>query len=106
MFDVGLSGPLLGLLVSVSYLIIGLDITSHMNLDQLSGLPVFPSDILRSSALGGSLIEFYLGKGTITQGGIDTLVPLHPYAIAGSLGIISNALALLPLGNTGNYDQM
>jgi membrane-associated protease RseP (regulator of RpoE activity) len=99
-FDVGIAGPLFGLMVSLGYLFSGLDITSHMSLDQLSGLPVFPSYVLRSSELGGSLVEFFLGKGTITQTGIESLIPLHPYAIAGSVGIISNALALLPLGNT------
>lgn len=100
LFDFGIAGPLVGLLVSIGYLLGGLYITSHMNIDQLSGLPVWPSELLRSSELEGGLVEYFLGKGTVTQSGIDTLIPLHPYAIAGSVGIIANALALLPLGHT------
>ena len=56
--------------------------------------------LLRSSELGGGFVEYFLGKGIVTQGTIETGLSLHPFAIAGFLGILSNALALLPLGNT------
>lgn len=100
MFDVGIAGPLLGFIVSLGFLLTGLDITSQLDMSQSAILPVFPSYLLRASELGGGLIEYFLGKGIITQSPTDFLLPLHPFAIAGFVGIISNALALLPLGNT------
>lgn len=100
MFDFAIAGPLVGLVVSLGLLATGLDITAQMSLDQLADLPVFPSYIFLASELGGGLAEFFLGKGAITQGDVDTLLTLHPFAIAGIVGLLSNSLALLPLGNT------
>lgn len=118
MFDVSLSGPLCGFLLSLLMFVYGLDITRTFveegMMYQLNTLPVFPTYLLRASELCGSITEYFLGTGTITQqhqqvlqqyndNTIDTsllLIPLHPLAIAGFCGIMSHTLALLPLGNT------
>jgi membrane-associated protease RseP (regulator of RpoE activity) len=64
-------------------------------------LPVIPVDVLRASTLGGSLVEFFLGKNILMEGQpVEAVIEMHPYAVAGFMGIIVNSLALLPLGNT------
>lgn len=99
MFDFALAGPLAGMLVSLALLINGLELTSTMALG--SQLPVVPVDLLRSSSLGGGLVEYFLGNTAILPDqGPAAVLPLHPYAIAGFIGLMTNALALLPLGHT------
>lgn len=46
------------------------------------------------------MVEYFLGKGVLTSSSAEAVLPLHPFAIAGFVGMLSNALALLPLGNT------
>jgi hypothetical protein len=98
MFDFGMSGPLIGLLTSFVLLADGLQLTSLMDMNQLSLLPSIPTYILRTSTMGGALIERFLGSGSLIPHVTSSSLPLHPFAIAGYIGIISNALALLPLG--------
>ena len=63
-------------------------------------LPVIPVDILRTSSLGGGLVEFFLGNGILMpEQAPNAVVQLHPFAVAGFIGCITNALALLPLGS-------
>lgn len=78
-------------------MIYGLGATAATGLD--SAFPAIPVDLLRSSSLGGGLVSSFLGSGfVIPNQGLDSLVGLHPLAIAGFLGLIINSLALLPLG--------
>ena len=97
MFDFGLAGPIAGMGVSVLLLLNGLELTSSMALG--TQLPVVPVDLLRASSLGGGLVEYFLGRTAIMAGqGPAAVLPLHPYGIAGFIGLLTNALALLPLG--------
>ncbi len=97
MFDFAMIGPLAGISVSLALLLHGLDLTSTMALG--TQLPVLPVTLLRSSSLGGGLVEYFLGSTALLPGqGPAAVLPLHPYAIAGFLGLLTNALALLPLG--------
>jgi hypothetical protein len=97
MFDFALAGPLAGMVVSLALLLNGLDLTSSMTMG--TQLPVVPVDLLRSSSLGGGLVEYFLGNTAILPDqGPAAVLPLHPYAIAGFVGLMTNALALLPLG--------
>ncbi|GKY93842.1 hypothetical protein MPSEU_000351100 [Mayamaea pseudoterrestris] len=101
LFDFSLAGPLAGLAASIALLVYGLNVTASLSPENIALLPALPTSLLRSSALGGGLIEFLLGKGALHETtGADTFVPLHSTAIAGFVGMFSNALALLPLGNT------
>lgn len=97
MFDFAIAGPLAGLALSLVLLLSGLDMTTTMTLN--SQLPVVPVDLVRSSSLGGGLVQYFLGNTAIMPDqGPTAVVQLHPLAIAGFIGCITNALALLPLG--------
>lgn len=100
MFDFAIAGPIAGLVVSFALLVAGLDLTASMDISSSTILPAFPVSILRSSTLGGGMVEFCIGKGTLMKSAAEAVLPLHPFAIAGYVGMISNSLALLPLGNT------
>jgi hypothetical protein len=83
--------------------------TATMDLDQLSLLPSIPIYILRSSTIGGAFIERFLGPGVLPPGlssSSPSALPLHPFAIAGIVGMLSNALALLPLGSKFNWTKL
>jgi hypothetical protein len=98
LFDFGIAGPLAGLALSFFFLVYGLGTTASGDVSGL--LPVIPVDFLRASSLGGGLVEFFLGKNTLMSGQpIDAVVQLHPLAVAGFIGCITNSLALLPLGS-------
>lgn len=97
MFDFSLAGPLSGFFVALILLFLGLEQTTSMDLAEQAQLPALPIGLLRTSALGGGLVEWFLGSGTLDAPG-ESVLPLHPFAVAGFVGIISNALALLPIG--------
>lgn len=99
LFDFAIAGPLAGFAVSLALLFNGLELTQHMSLN--SPLPVLPVDLVRSSSLGGGLVQFFLGKlAILPDQGPNALIELHPTAIAGIIGCYINALALLPIGRT------
>jgi hypothetical protein len=99
MFDFGMSGPLAGLLGSFVLLAYGLQKTSMLDLNHIASQPSLPTYLLRASTLGGAFIEQFLGSGSLIPDVTSPSLPLHPFAIAGYIGMISNALALLPLGS-------
>ena len=97
LFDFSAAGPLAGMAASVACLLIGLQLTQSVSLE--AALPVLPVEFVRSSSLGGGLVEFFLGKVALLQDqGPNAVIQLHPYAVAGFVGCIVNALAMLPLG--------
>eukprot|EP00536_Pseudo-nitzschia_multiseries_P010800 jgi/Psemu1/326174/estExt_fgenesh1_pg.C_3420008 len=99
LFDFAIAGPLAGLSVSIGLLFVGLELTRQMGVD--TSLPVLPVDLLRASSLGGGMVQYFLGKYTLLAGqGPGAFVELHPFAVSGLIGILTNALALLPLGHT------
>lgn len=99
LFDFAMAGPLAGLVVSLGLLVVGLELTRQMGLD--AALPVVPVDLVRSSSLGGGLIQYFLGKyALLPDQGPEAYIGLHPFAISGWIGCTINALALLPLGHT------
>lgn len=84
-------------MVSLALLLVGLDLTASMEMDVQ--LPVIPVDLVRASSLGGGLVRYFLGTGVaMPDQGPLAMVQLHPFAIAGLIGSITNSLALLPLG--------
>jgi hypothetical protein len=100
MFDFGITGPLVGMVASLAFFVQGLSMTAALDLNQHALLPVLPTYLLRSSALGGGLVELFLGKGSLMQGlSESSVLPLHAFAISGFVGILTNSLALLPLGS-------
>ena len=79
-------------------LINGLQMTALLPMG--TALPVIPVDVLRASTLGGGLVEFFLGKNILMEGQpVEAVVEMHPFAVAGFIGLLVNSLALLPLGS-------
>jgi hypothetical protein len=83
--------------VSFALLLTGLERTSSMDIN--AQLPVLPVDLIRASSLGGGMVQLFLGNGMVMPDqGPAAMIALHPFAIAGFVGIMVNSLALLPLG--------
>jgi membrane-associated protease RseP (regulator of RpoE activity) len=99
MFDFSLAGPLAGIAASCVALFLGSQLTANADPAFLPSLPV---EILRQSSLGGGIIDsilegiLYVPDGAPMDG---IMISLHPLAIAGFIGLIGNALALLPIGS-------
>jgi membrane-associated protease RseP (regulator of RpoE activity) len=87
LFDIAIVGPAIGGLVSLLMLMIGLFL-SHPG----GGLEI-PSLFFQGSILVGSLAKIVLGP-VIQQ----TTVSIHPLVFVGWLGLVINALNLMPAG--------
>lgn len=99
MFDISVSGPLLGYLASLAALVVGAKLS--LSSDPTS-MPALPVDILRQSSLGGSIVDTIIQGSLYVPDGADSsglMVSLHPLAVAGFVSMIVNALALLPVGS-------
>ncbi len=89
--DLGVSGPLAGILVAIPVTIIGLRLS-----------PVVPASLVPSSGKGlylGTNLFFTILERVILDGkiaGNDYVVFLHPVAIAGWVGILVTFLNLIP----------
>ena len=119
MLDIGIAGPLAGLVVAIPVLFIGL------SLSQVNKLPLFPATDQGLSLEGNSILYLFikfvaLGKllpAPISYGGTNPLlywlgywltgqplpwggidVTLHPIAWAGWAGLLVTALNLVPAG--------
>ncbi len=87
LFDIAFAGPATGGLVSLVLLVLGL-LLSHPG----TGIEI-PTQFLQGSILVGTIAKIVLGA-TLQQ----TLISIHPLAIVGWLGLIINALNLMPAG--------
>ncbi|NEQ42538.1 MAG: site-2 protease family protein [Leptolyngbya sp. SIOISBB] len=87
LFDVAIAGPAVGGVLSFSLLILGLVLSHPGSQFQL------PVEFFQGSVLVGTLAKIVLGE-TLTQ----PLVDIHPFVLVGWLGLIINALNLLPAG--------
>lgn len=95
LFDVGIAGPLAGLVVTIPLLIWGLTQSTVVPIPESgSSLLSFEALSPTASVMLALLIKVALGS----QIGVDQAVALHPVAIAGCLGLIVTALNLMPVG--------
>ena len=94
LFDVGISGPLSGLVVSLPILAWGLAHSSVVPLSDASQLLNFES--LNPSRSVALLVMSKLALGSALQA--NSALDLHPLAISGCLGLIVTALNLMPVG--------
>lgn len=91
LFDIGISGPLAGLVPTFIFLIIGLRHSKYIEV---------PQDVLAASG------EFFYGAPLVFQFLADRLVPssngtvlrLDPMAFAGWVGLLITSLNLIPIG--------
>ena len=94
LFDIGIAGPLSGLVVSLPVLFWGLAHSNIVPLDEASQL--FTFETLNPSRSILLLIISKLALGSQLQA--DSALALHPVAISGFLGLIVTALNLMPVG--------
>uniref|UniRef100_A0A7S3P6Y7 Peptidase M50 domain-containing protein n=1 Tax=Amphora coffeiformis TaxID=265554 RepID=A0A7S3P6Y7_9STRA len=105
MFDFSVAGPLVGMVASIAAIVVGAQLSMTSD---LSMLPNMPLEILRQSSLGGGILDAIMGNGVLSvpDGALGTravatmTIPLHPVAVAGFIGLIVNALNVLPIGTT------
>jgi len=108
LLDFAIAGPLTGIAVSLLVLFYGLSATATMDAAAYGTLPALPLEFLRQSSLGGAIIEGVLGAGVLDlpDGATGTTaianlnIPLHPFAIAGYIGLLVNTISLWPVGRT------
>jgi protein-arginine kinase activator protein McsA len=107
LFDFAISGPLVGMAVSILFVYAGMMATVTMDASAYSDLPALPLTLLRQSSLVGGIIDSMspgllsvpdaaLGSRALN----DINIPLHPLVIAGYFGMMINAANLLPTGST------
>jgi hypothetical protein len=102
LFDVGFSGPAAGALASLATLAAGLTLSAAgPTPDEILSWPVIPVALLKSSSLVAALA---IGIDPDAAQGVTATV--HPLVLAGYVGVVVNALNLLPLGRTdgGRYN--
>ena len=87
------------MIASLGLMYTGLEQQVFMDAVTQSQLPTLPIGLLRSSSLAGGMIEWLLGDGVLLSPDPSALIRLHPLAIAGFVGVVSNALSLLPIGS-------
>jgi membrane-associated protease RseP (regulator of RpoE activity) len=87
LFDISIAGPAAGGLISLVMLIVGL------LLSKTGGGLDLPSQFLQGSILVGALAKIVLGAA-VNQASIS----IHPLVIIGWLGLVINALNLMPAG--------
>jgi hypothetical protein len=102
LFDFAIAGPLVGMIFSLVALAVGMNWTLYSD---ASFLPALPLTFLRQSSLAGGIIESVLGAGALyVPAGADIAsvasinISMHPLAITGFVGMLINALALIPYG--------
>ena len=98
-FDIGIAGPLAGLLVAIPVMIVGLSL-SHVDTTQafLNNLPngVQTSILHEGQSLAYLGLKYLVFGRVLPQGNLDVWV--HPVAFAAWAGFLVTALNLLPIG--------
>ena len=107
MFDFALSGPLLGIFASWGTLLLGLQMTAGVKSSDVALLPHMPLDFFQLSTLTSATIETFLGTDVLLSlDPVSDSVAVHPLVIAGHVGILINALNLLPMLPTSDGGRM
>ena len=94
LFDVGIAGPLAGLLMTLPILLWGLSHSEVVDMPENASLLNFGALDPSASILLALMTKLALGSA-LTAGGA---VKLHPLAVAGCLGLVVTALNLMPVG--------
>jgi membrane-associated protease RseP (regulator of RpoE activity) len=89
LFDIGVSGPLAGIAVTIPVLLVGLAMSEQMPAVQ----GVHPAGLVLGESVLFKFMQ-YLALGS----GSEVDVILHPVALAGWLGLLVTSLNLLPVG--------
>lgn len=102
LFDFGFFGPAIGIIVSMGFLLFGLQLTTTMDPEAAKYLPSLPVAFVKLSSLGGTIVDQVVGSGTgmLLNQDPNAQIPLHPFAIAGFTSLMINALDLIPIGSS------
>jgi membrane-associated protease RseP (regulator of RpoE activity) len=90
LFDIGIAGPLGGLVLAIPLLIIGL------LLSEVQPLPSNQSFVMEGNSLLYFLIKLLIFEQPLPANGLDVF--LHPIAFAAWAGLLVTALNLFPIG--------
>lgn len=94
LFDVGIAGPLAGLVVSIPLLLWGLANSEIVTMPDSASLLNFEALDPGASIALALLSKLALGN----QLSLDSAIHLHPVAVSGCLGLVVTALNLMPVG--------
>lgn len=94
LFDVGIAGPLAGLVGTLPFLIWGLYHSTVVPISNKSGMLNFESFNPNFSLMMTLFSKLTLGAALNSE----TAINLHPVAVAGYLGLIVTAFNLMPVG--------
>jgi membrane-associated protease RseP (regulator of RpoE activity) len=92
LFDLAVSGPLVGTVISVTALVAGMLLTAGG--DVADWFPQIPSGLFNGSVLVGALGKLILPAALRDQ----ATVAVHPLLVVGYTGMLVNALNLIPIG--------
>jgi len=87
LFDIAASGPIASAVLSLGMLVLGFELSDDASLFQI------PTDFFRGSILVAGVAKLAIGDRLAA-----TLVAVHPLVLLGWLGLVINALNLLPAG--------
>jgi membrane-associated protease RseP (regulator of RpoE activity) len=88
LFDIGISGPLAGLVPTIFFCVVGLHNSSIVDVSHIHDGPVFGSSVLFS------ILAHYFAP-QVPKG---FLLDMHPMAFAGWVGLLITSLNLIPVG--------
>lgn len=88
LFDIGVSGPLAGFIISVIVTVVGLSLSKVVSIEETKGA-ISLGDSLLFSILSNLILDF--------QPGLQDVL-LHPVAFAGWIGLFVTSLNLIPVG--------
>lgn len=103
LFDFGMVGPAVGMVTSMAFLLVGLQLTLNMDAAALEYAPSVPVQFLKLSSLGGNIADYVLGggqEGIIIQQDPLTPIKMHPFAIGGFASLMINCLDTIPIPGT------
>lgn len=92
LFDIAFAGPAAGGLLAFIFLIIGLSL-SHQGGSQTGSLFPLQSEFFQGSILVGTMARIILGEAVQ-----QPYLEVHPLVVVGWLGLIINAINLMPAG--------
>lgn len=100
--DFALSGPLVGGSASALSFLVGLALTASASEQAIASFPSVPASAIHASLLSTILVDLVLpappAEVATVAASSGASLALHPLAIAGFVGLLSNAVAMLPCG--------